>query len=293
MRASLARGAVASLTTGLVAGGAVAWHARHRAPRNVKLRHLRIGEPTAGEALRIGFVTDTHVGPTVSAAELDRAMQLVMDEEPDLLLLGGDYVSESPRYLPETANVIGAYTRALPLGVLAVFGNHDYSNDAPRMERLLSGHGVRVLRNEAACLSGSPLWIAGIDDAMLSVPDVAGTFAQIPEHAPVVALWHEPDGADEVARHGAMLQVSGHSHGGQVRLPYLGHVAAPAGGRRYVSGLYNASGMPIYTSHGVGAYRPPLRYRCEPEVTLISLHLPPCQRVNMTHDAQPGGTREF
>lgn len=290
MTASRARGVAASLTAGLLAGGAVAWHSRHRAPHDVQLRHLRIGDPLdEGTELRVAFVTDTHVGPTVPAADLDRAMRLVMAEEPDVLLLGGDYVSESPRYLPETASVIGNYAGVPPLGSLAVFGNHDYSNDAPRMERLLSGHGVRVLRNEAAGLPGSPLWIAGIDDAMLSVPDVSGTFAQIPDHAPVVALWHEPDGADEVAPYGALLQLSGHSHGGQVRLPVVGHVAAPTGGRRYVSGLYDASGMPIYTSHGVGAYRPPLRYRCAPEVTLVSLHLPPNHHVEATHEAQPGG----
>lgn len=216
-------------------------------------------------------------------------MQLIMAEEPDLLLLGGDYVSESPRYLPETAMVIGAYAQDPPLGALAVFGNHDYSNDAPRMERLLSSEGVRVLRNEAVGLPGSDLWIAGIDDAILSTPDVAGTFEHVPEKTPVLALWHEPDGADEVAPYGAMVQLSGHSHGGQVRLPYAGHVAAPPGGRRYVSGLYNASGMPIYTSHGVGAYRPPLRYRCAPEVTLVSLHLPPDHRDEQTQDERPGG----
>ncbi len=216
-------------------------------------------------------------------------MQLIMEEEPDLLLLGGDYVSESPRYLPETARVIGNYADDPLLGTLAVFGNHDYSNDAPRMERLLSGQGIRVLRNEAACLPGANLWIAGIDDAILSTPDVAGTFEQVPDHAPVVALWHEPDGADEVASFGALLQLSGHSHGGQVRLPVVGHVAAPPGGRRYVSGLYNVSGMPVYTSHGVGAYRPPLRYRCAPEVTLVSLHLPEEPMDEHVRGERPGG----
>lgn len=281
----------AGLATGLL-GGAAAWHARHRAPRDVKLRHLRLGTPNVpGTELRVGFVTDTHVGPTVTAADLDRAMQLVMAEEPDLLLLGGDYVSESPRYLPETARVIGNYSSSLPLGALAVFGNHDYSNDAPRMERLLGSQEVRILRNEAARLPGVELWIAGIDDAILSTPDVGATFEQIPPNDPVVALWHEPDRADEVAPHGALLQLSGHSHGGQVRLPYVGHIAAPSGGRRYVSGLYDASGMPVYTSHGVGAYRPPLRYRCAPEVTLISLHLPADQhdKVEQWQEERPGG----
>jgi predicted MPP superfamily phosphohydrolase len=284
------RGLITGLTAGLLGGGAVAWHARHRAPHQVILKHLRIGDPlTSGTDLRIGFVTDTHVGPTMNAADLDRAMQLIMAEEPDLLLLGGDYVSESPRYLPETADVIGAYASAAPLGTFAVFGNHDYANDAPRMERLLSSKGVRVLRNEAAHLGGPRLWIAGIDDAILSTPDVARTFEAVPENAPVVALWHEPDGADEVARYGAMLQLSGHSHGGQVRLPGIGHISTPPGGRRYVSGLNNASGMPVYTSHGVGAYRPPVRYRCAPEVTLVSLHLPPDQLGELSREARPGG----
>lgn len=211
------------------------------------------------------------------AADLDRALGLLMAEEPDLLLLGGDYVSESPRYLPEAASALGHYAEASPLGTFAVFGNHDYSNDAPRMEHLLAARGIRVLRNEAARVPTplADLWIAGIDDAVLSVPDVAGTLGQVPAGAHTVALWHEPDGADEVAPYGPLLQLSGHSHGGQVRLPLLGHVAAPPGGRRYVSGLNDARGMPVYTSHGVGAYRPPLRYRCAPEVTLVSLHLPP------------------
>lgn len=292
MPGSRASGAVAGLTAGLLGGGAAAWYARHRAPLDVKLRHIRIGTPSSeARELRAGFVTDTHVGPTVGADDLDRAMQVIMAEEPDFLLLGGDYVSESPRYLPETASVIGAYTRHLPFGAQAVFGNHDYSNDAPRMERLLSAQGVHVLRNEATFLPDAGLWIAGIDDAILSTPDVARTFSQVPEDAAVVTLWHEPDGADQVAPYGAMLQLSGHSHGGQVRLPVIGHVAAPPGGKRYVSGLYNASGMPVYTSHGVGAYRPPVRYRCAPEVTLVSLHLPLDQHVEETREERPGGNQ--
>ncbi|MCA9879369.1 MAG: metallophosphoesterase, partial [Thermomicrobiales bacterium] len=282
------RAALGSLAAGAVASAAaVAWHARHRAPHAVQLRHVRIGEP-AGTEIRLGFVTDTHVGPTVRAADLDRALGLLMAEAPELLLLGGDYVSESPRYLPEAASVIGHYAQASPLGTFAVFGNHDYSNDAPRMERLLAARDVHVLRNEAASVHshGSDLWIAGIDDAVLSVPNVAGTFEQIPAGANAVALWHEPDGAEEVAPHRPLLQLSGHSHGGQVRLPLFGHIAAPSGGRRYVSGLHDVGGMPVYTSHGVSAYRPPLRYRCAPEVTLVSLHLP--SAAACTAPGEPG-----
>ena len=284
------RSLAAGVAAGLISGSVVAWRARHRALQDVKLRHLRIGDPfSGGQEIRIGFVTDTHVGPTVTAADLDRAMQLVMAEEPDLLLLGGDYVSESPRYLPDTASVIGQYVAGAPLGALAVFGNHDYSNDAPRMERLLSGKGVRVLRNEAVPVAEAGFWVAGIDDTLLSTPDVDATFADVPRDAPVVALWHEPDGAGEVASHGAMLQLSGHSHGGQVRFPVVGPISVPPGGQRFVSGLYHVNGMPIYTSHGVGAYRPPVRYRCAPEVTLVSLHLPPVEQDTHARNERPGG----
>jgi predicted MPP superfamily phosphohydrolase len=74
-----------------------------------------------------------------------------------------------------------------------------------------------------------------------------------------------------VVHHGAFLQLSGHSHGGQVRLPILGTIAAPAGGRRFVAGLNFATGMPVYTTRGVGVYRPPVRFRCAPEITLVTL----------------------
>ena len=99
----------------------------------------------------------------------------------------------------------------------------------------------------------------------------AATFAGIPDKAAVLALWHEPDYARETARLGAFAQLSGHSHGGQVRLPGFGPLFLPKGGQRYVLGLNHASGMPIYTARGVGVFLPPLRVNCPPEVTLITL----------------------
>jgi uncharacterized protein len=86
-----------------------------------------------------------------------------------------------------------------------------------------------------------------------------------------ITLWHEPDWAECVVKYGAFLQLSGHSHGGQVRLPLVGPITAPAGGKRFVKGLNFAAGMPVYTTRGVGVYRPPVRFRCPPEVTLLTL----------------------
>jgi predicted MPP superfamily phosphohydrolase len=90
----------------------------------------------------------------------------------------------------------------------------------------------------------------------------------------VLALWHEPDYAEASAELGAFAQLSGHSHGGQVRLPGIGPLVLPLGGARYVMGLNDANGMPVYTTRGVGVYLPPLRFNCPPEVTLVTLVAP-------------------
>jgi predicted MPP superfamily phosphohydrolase len=218
-------------------------------------------------------VTDTHIGPVISARDVDRALSLLRAENPDLLLLGGDYICESPRFAPDAAAVLGEHAASVPCGALAVLGNHDHSCDAPRLTSLLERRGIRVLRNDAVRITSGigELWIVGIDDALLGTPDVPRAFANVPPDSATLALWHEPDWAAETARFGSLIQLSGHSHGGQIRLPLLSNIAAPSGGRRYVAGLNHAAGMPVYTSRGVGVYRPPIRFRCPPEVTLITL----------------------
>jgi predicted MPP superfamily phosphohydrolase len=209
----------------------------------------------------------------VAAADVDRALRLLFAAEPDLLCLGGDFVCDSPRFIPEAAAVLGDYVSAARLGAFAVLGNHDIATDAPRLVAQLERRGIRVLRNEAAAVGDDSrrLWIAGIDDALLGTPDLDQAFAAVPPEAATLALWHEPDWAKRVARRGAFLQLSGHSHGGQIRLPFVGQISAPSGGKRFVQGLHCAAGMPVYTSRGLGVFHPPVRFRCPPEVTLVTL----------------------
>ena len=266
--AALLSGAAATAT-------AVGYHARYRAPYRARLESVDVpvtcGDGLAG--LRIGFVTDTHIGPMVDAGYVARALQLAFEASPDLICLGGDYVCDSPRYIPEAAAVLGECASAARLGAFAVLGNHDYATDVSRMTAQLAQRGVQVLRNEAVAIAVDqiPLWIVGIDDALLGRPDLERAFAAVPADAPRLALWHEPDWAEQAARRGALLQLSGHSHGGQIRLPGLGHLSAPSGGKRFVRGLHAAAGMPVYTSRGLGIYHPPFRFRCPPEVTILTL----------------------
>jgi uncharacterized protein len=267
--AVIAAGAVVS-----VAG--MGRRARHEAPYRPVLERVDIRVPACiatPPRLRIGFVADTHLGSVIRAADIDRALELLLAAEPDLLLFGGDYVSESPRHIPDAAAVLGNAANTTRFGSLAVLGNHDYVNGAGRMTAALEKRGIRVLRNESARMGDDTgeLWLAGIDDALLGSPDPQRAFASVPSGARAIALWHEPGWADQVVKYGAYLQLSGHSHGGQIRLPIAGPITAPAGGRRFVKGLNFVGGMPIYTTRGVGVFRPPVRFLCPPEVTLMTL----------------------
>lgn len=273
---NLGRTALGASALGAAVGGAVAHHARYRAPFEPVLEHATFSGFSTAEgspSLRIGFVTDMHIGPAFRAADAERALRLIATVEPDLFLLGGDYVCESPRYLKEAAAVLSAFVTQARFGALAVLGNHDYSNDAPRLSALFERNGIRVLRNEAACIPSGrdPLWVVGIDDAVLGRPNLSSAFAPVPSGSKSLVVWHQPDWAEQSASRGATLQLSGHSHGGQVRLPFIGPVAAPVGGRRFVAGRNLVDGMTVYTSRGVGVYRPPVRFRCPPEVTLVTL----------------------
>ena len=274
------RGFVQGGVLGALAAGGLTlyeiYQARYVNPYRPQLERIDLPLPTGVEGLdgfKIGFVTDTHVGPFVSLADLQRSLDLIRGEQPDLILLGGDYISESPRFTPDTAAVLAELLAETPLGGYGVMGNHDLSVSRTRVQEGLATVGIPILRNDLVTIDyrGSTLAIAGIDETLLGDPQPAATIAQAPEGVPVLALWHEPEFAEQAAAAGAFAQLSGHTHGGQIRIPGIGAVGLPVHGKRHVIGMNSADGMPIYTSRGVGVYRPPARFNCPPEVTLITL----------------------
>lgn len=270
------RGTIGALAVGAAAASPMLLRARYAAPYRPRLERVEVAIPAMGRelaGLRIGYFTDAHLGPMTAAEDVERGLSLLFGESPDLLLVGGDLICESPRYAPQAAAILGRYALGAPLGAFSVLGNHDISNDGVRLTRLLNEQNIRVLRNESAPVSysGTELWIVGIDDALLGCPDPDAAFTAVPDGKVSLVLWHEPDWAEEAARPGAFLMLAGHSHGGQVRLPKLGAISAPNGGRRFVAGFNHVNGLTIYTSRGAGIYRPPVRFRCAPEVTLITL----------------------
>ena len=158
-------------------------------------------------------------------------------------------------------------------GAWGVLGNHDLANLRQRVVPPLKEAGIAILVNDAASVDTDrgELWIVGIDDAQLGEVDLVRAFTDVPTDAAAICLWHEADLAEDSAPFGGFLQLSGHSHGGQVRLPGIGPIASPTMGKRYVRGRYQIDDMQLYVSSGIGVYRPPVRFNCPPELTIVRL----------------------
>jgi predicted MPP superfamily phosphohydrolase len=160
-------------------------------------------------------------------------------------------------------------------GSYAVLGNHDADSDAAFVVGSLESSGIHVLRNRAVPLErdGARIWLAGLDDAMNGKPDIPATLKQIPSGEATVMLAHEPDIADDVAKMPVDLQLSGHSHGGQVRLPIIGAPFLPDLAQKYPWGLRQVGRLALYTNAGIGTIRVPMRINAPPEITEITLRV--------------------
>ncbi len=150
-------------------------------------------------------------------------------------------------------------------------GNHDHYAHVRQVERVLEASGIRVLRNAIASLPRNDGWfLAGLDSFWAGRPDPA-ILAQLPPDARILSLVHEPDAWDVVRDPRIRLQVSGHTHGGQVRLPFVGALQLPTWGKRYDAGLFECNGRFLYVNRGIGTVTLPMRVNCAPEITIFEL----------------------
>ena len=159
------------------------------------------------------------------------------------------------------------------IGAWGMLGNHDVANIRGRVMEMFEPTGIHILTNESVEIATGkgPLWLVVVDDVLLGSARLEASFAGVPANAPRIAMWHEPDLAEKVGPYGPFLLLSGHTHGGQVRLPVLGPIATPKLGKRYVSGRYQFGDMTLFVSNGIGMYRPPVRFNCPPEIVVFTL----------------------
>lgn len=236
--------------------------------------------PPAFQGFRVAQISDIHYDEYTEPAFLRRVIHKLNDLQPDMVMLTGDFISFVP--LPrnfaeyairECAKSLEAITCPLRF---AVMGNHDSFLGAPEVKPILADHGVPMLVNEHAPIarSGQHIWLAGTHDPVTHIPDLDATIPQNPD-APVLLMCHGPDYADTLVRHprGHLVDAmfSGHTHGGQIRLPFLPPTHLPLGGKKYVEGLFRIGHLQLYVNRGIGAVGLPFRLNCPPEITLFTL----------------------
>lgn len=259
--------------TGLVAGIGTTAYAHDVEPNHPRVEEREIalaGWPRAAAGMRIGQLSDFHCQDEHSVARTRQAVQMMLAQKPDVVFLTGDYISHGPAdYWARRCTDALAPLTGVPGGVFAILGNHDWW--APNtVARHLRRVGFQNLRNQSVPLPHAPgVWIVGLDDRYVCVQDPKVALEGVPPDALKLLLVHEPDYADE-APAGFALQLSGHSHGGQIRLPGL-PLHCPKYGRRYPEGLQQGPHHPVYTSRGIGMMGPQMRFCCPPEVTILQM----------------------
>lgn len=266
------------LTGGLLAAGSGSYgYARWVEPRWIEIKRLTLslaGLPQAMDGARMVQFSDLHLGFHYGAGDLLKLSRLVNELQPDVICFTGDLVDYSVGSDgAEAAEALGAMKAKY--GKFAVLGNHDYYGHVDHVISLLQTGGFRPLRNEAVKLEygGSRVWLAGVEDQWEGRPDLRRALSGVPKEDCTVLLSHCPDFADIAAEHPVDLQLSGHSHGGQVRIPFYGHVMTPLYARKYVQGLYSLGEdkLQLYVNRGIGVSMHPVRFCCRPELTLFTL----------------------
>jgi len=239
--------------------------------------------PARLEGFTIALLSDFHYDPYFSEHPLHAAVSMVNGLHPDLIVLAGDFVSvplfnetdEKDQKAALAAEPCARLLRQMqaPHGLWAVLGNHDCFTDANVVTRAVRSQGIQVLANQSVPIeaSGGRFWLSGVDDVMAGSPDLDLTLKPVPGDEATILLAHEPDYADYVAHHPVDLQLSGHSHGGQVRIPFVGPLYLPELARKYVWGLYTIGSLTLYTNPGLGTVGLPVRWNCPPEITLLTL----------------------
>ncbi|MCL2660157.1 MAG: metallophosphoesterase [Acidobacteriaceae bacterium] len=270
------------LGSGIAATGMVLYSGeigRHRievAERAISIANL----PDGFHGFRIAQLSDIHFDEYTEPFFLERAVRRINGLKPDLVLLTGDFVTQGAfnfmvvKHAPHRCAEILSSLSAPQ--IYAVLGNHDFAFGAVPVVQALTGARIPVLLNRHVPIerNGDRLWLCGIEDPGSSRPDLNAAVPADPD-GPVILMSHSPDYVDTVVQHprGPVidLMLSGHTHGGQIRLPFFGALVLPPMGQKYVEGLFHVEQLQLYVNRGLGTVGMPFRLNCVPEITLFTL----------------------
>lgn len=269
---------VAAATALLGAGGLL--YAREVETRRVEVRPVELTLPRLApefDGYRIVQFGDLHLDDWSKPERLHRIVERVNDQQPDLVAITGDFASYSAKEFDAERLVEALRGLRARDGCVAILGNHDYLTDVKLVRRCMREGGITELINSVRTLrrGDAALHVAGIDDVMEGKSRLDLVLGELPEDGAAILLAHEPDFADVSSATGRFdLQLSGHSHGGQVAVPFLRRLVLPPFSQRYTRGLYDVRGMIQHTNRGIGFVHARLRFLCRPEITALTLRPP-------------------
>lgn len=240
-------------------------------PVRVTLPHLR----RPFEGYRIVQISDIHMDSETPTDYLPQIAEIVNQQEPDLVVVTGDFVTVNSA-LHADALIEGLSQLAPRDATLAVLGNHDHYpwSDSDVIRWMIHESGMIELSNAVHTVrrGDAVLHVAGVDDVTSRHENLEFVLQELPDEGPAILLCHAPDFADISGATGRFdMQISGHSHGGQISLPLIGPPIFPRNGRKYTAGMYMVQGMLVYTNRGIGYGHPRIRFNCRPEITVFTL----------------------
>lgn len=266
---------------GAAAAGAGGYYYAHEIePKLLETEHLTINHssiPDNFSDIKIVQFSDTHLGFHYDISDLEILVDKINRLEPDIIFFTGDLMDEPNRYTEseEIAPVLNKLNATI--GKYAIYGNHDHGGYGTDIyKNIMELANFSLLKNEhrKIQLGEQSIYILGIDDAMLGKPDVHSAINGIPNDTYTILLSHAPDLAESAAEFGINLQLSGHSHGGQIQLPFFGALVKPPYAINYYEGFYtvgSATPLTLYVNRGIGTTRLPFRFLCRPELTIFTL----------------------
>lgn len=234
----------------------------------IKLRRL----PKTLDGFRIVHLSDIHHSPLTNLEHIKRAVEISNELKPDMFILTGDYVSHEPEYIEPVAEVLGELRSEF--GTFACLGNHDHWTDAEIVTTSFRENGITMLINEGFRFSArnGSFWLCGVDDYMVGKTDVRAALRGSFPNEMKLLLAHNPVILSRAVYAGVDLMLSGHTHGGQVKLREpRERVLFPNRKRRLRSGLHHRRDTQIYITRGIGTVVLPVRYQCPPEISLLEL----------------------
>ncbi|GAA0293818.1 hypothetical protein GGQ92_000063 [Gracilibacillus halotolerans] len=279
-RRSFIKKSIISILSFFGLSGSVYYYAREIEPSLLDVHSFDIKStriPKSFDDFKILQFTDTHIGFHYTLEQFEKLVQKINSLNADLVLFTGDLLDDPSNHSVNLDHLVAALSRiTATTGKYWVYGNHDHGGYGTDIVKdIFDKSGFSLLKNESVLipLDNDYIQLAGLDDAMLGKPDLSTTLLSESDGLFTLLMVHEPDIADFTKQYPIDVQLSGHSHGGQIQIPFYGYIYTPYLAEKYVEGAYQLGEYPLqlFVSRGIGTTRLPYRFLCKPEISLYKL----------------------